>query len=159
MLYYLHLWICGLENCETYSFTKGVPGLEWCLWYTWWVSSGMKEKVVQCGTSAWSTPPTLWSMWLRSAWFQRTHLRKNLIRTFFLGILLTEKGSFTSGRNVRDDHRKEDHHRHHRCDSHCDLCISLKNIPCLVWKEHKMFFQKEMYLIPTLRMYNKGGQG
>ena len=36
-------------------------------------------------------------------------------------ILLTEKGSFTGGRNIRDDHCEEDHHRHHRCDPHCYL--------------------------------------
>ena len=49
-----------------------------------------------------------------------------------LNLLLTEQGSFPSGRDVRDDHCEEDHHRHHRCDPHCYLCISFKNIPSLV---------------------------
>ena len=45
----------------------------------------------------------------------------------FLNLLLTEKRSFPSGRDIGDDHCEDNHHRHHRCDPHCYLCISFKN--------------------------------
>ena len=123
----LDLWLGKLRNLQFYE-RRPWFGIMLMIYLVGVLRNEGKGRAVR--TSAWSTPPPSWSMLSRSAWFRRTRLVKNVVKKYFFGflnLLLTEKRSFPSGRDIGDDHCEEDHHRHHRCDPHCYLCISFKN--------------------------------